>query len=61
MGVLQKRIVFENEEKIHHKALEVINQSNKIYKELLKLSETVIIHKLRLIFLVNEVYKSTFY
>ena len=48
-------------QKIHHKTLKVIYQSNKIYEELLELSETVSIHERRLIFLVTEVYKSTSY
>ena len=48
-------------QKIHHKTLKVIYQSNKTYEELLKLSETVSIHQRHLRFLVTEVYKSTFY
>ena len=48
-------------QKIHHKNLKVIYQSNKIYEEPLELSETVSIHERRLIYLVTEVYKSTSY
>ena len=48
-------------QKIHHKTLKVIYQSNKTYKELLELSETVSIHQQHLRFLVTEVYKSTSY
>ena len=48
-------------QKIHHKALEVIYQSNSTNEELLELSETVSIHQRYLRFLVTEVYKSTSY
>ena len=48
-------------QKIHHKTLKVIYQSNNTYKELLELSETVSIHQGHLRFLVTEVYKSTSY
>ena len=48
-------------QKIHHKTLKVIYQSNKTYEELLELSETVSIHQRHLRFLVTEVYKSTSY
>ena len=39
-------------QKIHHKTLKVIYQSNKTYEELLELSETVSIHERHLRFLV---------
>ena len=45
-------------QKIHHKTLKVIYQSNKTYEELLELSETVSIRQRHL---VTEVYKSTSY
>ena len=45
-------------QKVHHKTLKVIYQSNKTYEELLELSETVSIHQRHLRFLVTEVYKS---
>ena len=48
-------------QKIHHKTLKVIYQSNKTYEELLELSETVSIHQRHLRFLVTEVHKSTSY
>ena len=48
-------------QKIHHKTLKVIYQSNKTYEELLELSETVSIHQRHLRFLVTEVYKGTSY
>ena len=48
-------------QKIHHKTLKVIYQSNKTYEELLELSETVSIHQRHFRFLVSEVYKSTSY
>ena len=44
-------------QKIHHKTLKVIYQSNKTYEELLELSETVSIHQQRLRFLVTEANK----
>ena len=46
-------------QKIHHKTLKVIYQSNKTYEETLELNETVSIHQQQLRFLVAEVYKST--
>ena len=48
-------------QKINHKTLKVIYQSNNTYEELLELSETVSIHQRHLRFLVTEVYKSTSY
>ena len=48
-------------QKIHHKTLKVIYQSNNTYEELLELRETVSIHQRHLRFLVTEVYKSTSY
>ena len=39
-------------QKIHHKTLKVIYQSNNTYEELLELSETVSIHQRHLRFLV---------
>ena len=41
-------------QKIHHKTLKVIYQSNKTYEELLELSETVSIHQRHLRFLVTD-------
>ena len=40
-------------QKIHHKTLKVIYQSHKTCKELLELSESVIIHQRHLRFLVT--------
>ena len=48
-------------QKIHHKALKVIYQSNQTYEDFLELSETVSIHQRHLRFLVTEIYKSTSY
>ena len=59
MHVLQKRLYLKMQE-IDHKTLNVIYQPNKIYEELLELSETVSIHQ-RLRFLVTEANKSTSY
>ena len=47
-------------QKIHHKTLKVIYQSNKTYEELLELSETASIHQQHLGFLVAELYKKYF-
>ena len=60
MHVLQKRLYLKMQ-KIDHKTLKVIYQSNKTYEELLELSETVSIHQQRLRFLVTEANKSTSY
>ena len=57
MHVLQKRFYLKMQ-KIDHKTLKVIYKSNKIYEELLALSETVSIHQQRLRFLVTEANKS---
>ena len=46
-------------QKIHHKTLKVIYQSNKTYEELLELSQTVSIHQRHVRFLVTEIHKST--
>ena len=46
-------------QKVHHKRLKVIYQSNKTYEEPLELNETVSIHQRQLRFLVTKVYKST--
>ena len=48
-------------QKIHHKTLKTIYQSNKTHEERLELSETVSIHQRHLRFLVTEVYKSISY
>ena len=53
--------LFLKMQKIHHKTLKVIYQSNNTYEELLELSETVSIHQRHFRFLVTEVYKSTSY
>ena len=42
-------------QKIHHKTLKVVYQSNKTYEELLELSEAVSIHQRHSRFLVTEV------
>ena len=48
-------------QRIHHKTLKVIYQSNKTYEKLLELSEPVSIHQQHLRFLVTKVYKSTYF
>ena len=53
-----KKGLYLKMQKIHHKTLKVIYQSNKTYEELLELSETISIHQRHL---VTEVYKSTSY
>ena len=53
--------LFLKMQKIHHKTLTVIYQSNKTHEEILKLNETVSIHQRHLRFLVTEDCKSTSY
>ena len=48
-------------QRIYHKILEVVYQPSKTCQEFIELSETVSIHQQHSRFLVNEVYKSTFY
>ena len=48
-------------QKIHHKTLKTIYQSNKTYEERPELSETISIHQRHSRFLVIEVCKSTSY
>ena len=59
--MLGRKRLYLKVQKIHHKTLKVIYQSNETYKELLELSETVSIHQGHLRFLVTEVYKITSY
>ena len=46
-------------EKIHHKTLKVIYESNDTYDNLLLQSNTVSVHQRHLRFLMTEIYKST--
>ena len=46
-------------EKIHHKSLKVIYQSDASYNDLLQLSNSVSFHQRYLQFLLTEIYKST--
>ena len=43
--MLGRKRLYLKVQKIHHKTLKVIYQSNETYKELLELSETVSIHQ----------------
>ena len=45
-------------QKIHHKALKVVNNSNKNYDELLRNNNKVLIHQSHLRALICEVFKS---
>ena len=46
-------------QKIHHKSLKVIYQSDASYDDLLQLSNSVSLHQQHLRFLLAEIYKST--
>ena len=46
-------------QKIHHKSLKVIYQSDASYDNLLQLSSSVYLHQRHLRFLLTEIYKST--
>ena len=46
-------------QKIHHKTLNVIYQSDACYDDLLQLSNSVSLHQRHLQFLLKEIYKST--
>ena len=46
-------------QKIHHKSLKVIYQSDASYDDLLQLSNSVSLHQRHLQFLLTEIYKST--
>ena len=59
--MLCRKRLYLKMQKIHHKTLKVIYQSNKTYDELLELIETVSIQQWHLRFLVPEVDKSTSY
>ena len=56
-----RKALYLKMQKIHHKTLKVIYQSNKIYEDLLELSESVSIHQRQFRLSVTEVYKSTSY
>ena len=46
-------------QKIHHKTLKVIYQSDASYDDLLQVNNSVSLHQRHLLFLLNEMYKST--
>ena len=46
-------------QKIHHKSLKVIYQSDAYYHDLLQLSNSVSLHQRHLQFLLTEIYEST--
>ena len=46
-------------QKIHHKTLKAIYQSDASYDDLLQSSKSVFLHQQRLRFLLTEIYKST--
>ena len=46
-------------QKVHHKTLKVIHQSDASYDDLLQLSNSVSLHQQHLRFLLREIYKST--
>ena len=54
-----EKTLYHNIEKIHHRTLKVIYQSEESYENLLLESSSVSIHQRHLRFLVTEIYKST--
>ena len=46
-------------EKIHHKTLRIIHQSNATYRDLLECNGSTSFHQRHLRFLLTEIYKST--
>ena len=56
-----RRGLYLKMQKVRHKTLKVIHQSNKTYEEPLELNETVSIHQRQLKSLVTEIHKSTSY
>ena len=55
-----RKTVYSKIEKIHHKTLKVIYESNDTYDNLLLQSNTVSVHQRHLRFLMAEIYKSIF-
>ena len=53
-----RKTLYSNIEKIHHKTLKVIYESNDTYDNLLLQSNTVSVHQRHLRFLMTEIYKS---
>ena len=53
-----RKTLYSKIEKIHHRTLKVICQSNDTYENLLLQSNTVSVHQRRLRFLMIEIYKS---
>ena len=53
-----RKTLYSKIEKIHHKTLKVIYQSNDTYENLLLHSNTVSVHQRHLRFLMTEIYKS---
>ena len=53
-----RKTLYSKIEKIHHKTLKVIYQSNDTYENLLLHSNTVSVHQRHLRFLMIEIYKS---
>ena len=54
-----RKTLYHKIEKIHHRNLEVIYQSEEFYENLLLESSSVYVHQRHLRFLVTEIYKST--
>ena len=54
-----RKTLYHKIEKIHHRTLKVIYQSEESYENLLLESSSVSIHQRHLRFLVTEIYKST--
>ena len=57
--MFSRKTLYHKTEKIHHRTLKVIYQSEESYENLLLESSSVPIHQRHLRFLVTEIYKST--
>ena len=57
--MFSRKTLYHKIEKIHHRTLKVIYQSEESYENLLLESSSVSIHQRHLRFLVTEIYKST--
>ena len=58
LSMFCRKTLYSKIEKIHHRTLKVIYQSNDTYENLLLQSNTVSVHKRHLRFLMIEIYKS---
>ena len=59
LGMFCHKATYLKMQKIHHKSLKVIYQSDAYYHDLLQLSNSVSLHQRHLQFLLTEIYEST--